>query len=580
MITKALRLQRHWSAPSQQEVLFLLLALTVCGLVLLPLGTLLIGSLKPDGALPFDSSALTVAHYVEVYFNPSTYRLLFNTLVYALSSLGLGLCIALVIAWLVERTDLPLSNLIYTGMFIPMATPGMITALGWVLLLNPQNGVVNLLLRQATGQSGRGPLDIYSLAGMILITGIAVVPTMFVMLAALMRNMDPNLEEAAQVSGAPASDVFRRVTAPLLAPGLLAVLIYFSIVLIEFFEIPLVIGMTAGERVLSTQIYIATKGENFQPARGLAATYALIGLVIGGGLILLYTRATRRAEQFAVVSGKGFRPRKVTLGPWRFVALAFIGLYLLLDVGLPFLILLWSSLLRFYEPPSVEALSHLSLERYAFVFVNDARVLGILRNTLLLMVGSATLCMLLSALVSWVVVRQRTRGARGLDILAFLPTAMPGMLIALALLLFSIGTPLYGTVAIIGLGHIIRYLPFGTRTMHAGVLQIQKELEDAGMTNGAGPMAVFQRIVAPLVAPALVNGWLWVAAHSMRDLTFPLLLVSADNVVVGTLLWEYWSAGKIAEASVVAIFLVLILVLLVFPLRLYSVRACVARAQP
>lgn len=570
MTISTLRLKLQGGRLTQQRALLLMLALGVGLLVGLPLLVLMLSSLKPNRSLPFDDSPLSLAHYVDVYANPATYRLLGNTFLYAAASLAIGLTIAFVIAWLVERSDMPLGHLVYTAMFVPMATPGMITALGWVLLLNPTNGVINLMVRPALGWTGRGPVDIYSLGGMVFVTGLAVVPTMFVMLAGLMRNMDPTLEEAGQMSGARMTAVFRRITGPLLLPGVLAVLIYFSIVMLEYFEIPLVLGLTAGVRVLSTQVYLSTRGESFEPAYGLASTYAFVGLVLGVALILLYARFTQGAERFAVVSGKGYRPRVTALGRWRFAGLGFVGLYLLLETGLPFAILLWSSLLRFYQPPSLDALSRLGFGRYESVFVQDPRFLNILLNTALLMVTAATVCMLLAALVSWVVVRSGGRLARWVDIVAFLPTAMPGILLALALLLFALGTPLQGTVWIIALGHVIRYLPFGTRTMHAGILQVHKELEEAGAMSGAGALGVFRRIVAPLVAPALVNGWLWVASHSMRDVTFPLLLVSAHNTVVGMLLWEYWSQGQYSEASALAVFLVVALVVMVLPVRLSS----------
>jgi iron(III) transport system permease protein len=202
------------------------------------------------------------------------------------------------------------------------------------------------------------------------------------------------------------------------------------------------------------------------------------------------------------------------------------------------------------------------------VFLEDSRIPAILGNTVALVLTAATLSMALAAIVAWVVVRSQARGAGGLDVLTFMPTAMPGILVALALLLFAIGTPLQGTVWLIAIGHLIRYLPFATRTMHAGVLQIQKELEEAGRVSGAGGLNVFRRIVVPLVTPALVNGWLWVAAHSLRDVTFPLMLVSGTNTVIGMLLWEYWARGQVTEASATAVFLVVVLVLLVLPLRL------------
>jgi iron(III) transport system permease protein len=566
-----------WPRPSQRDLVLAGLAAILLLLAGLPLLALLLTSLKREGAFPFDSNPLTLQHYVEVYLDPATYRLLLNTVLYAIFSLALGVVIASGIAWLVERTDMPYANSVYALMFVPISAPPIVLAIGWVLLLNPQNGVVNMYLRQITGFAGRGPIDVYTLAGMVIITGLAVVPSMFLMLSSLMRNLDPSLEEAGQMSGGSFVAIMRRITAPLMLPGLLSVLIYFAIVMIEFFDIPLVIGLTGGARVLASQVYLATRGESSQSTHGIAATYAVVGLVLGALLIMLYTRATRQSRRFAVVGGKAYRPRKLALGAWRYVAFGGIVAYLLLDVGLPFLILLWSSFQRFYQLPSLKALSQASLERYKLVFVGDSRFPAILLHTLLLVVAAATVCMALASLVAWLVVRSDSPAARWLDTLAFLPTAMPGVLLAFALLMVAVGTPIYGTVWIIVLGHVIRFLPFGARSMRASMVQIQNELEEAGLVSGAGPLTVLRRIVMPILKPTLVNGWLWVTSHSMRDLTFPLLLSSAGNTVIGTLLWEYWSQSQIPEASALAVVLAVAIVLIVLPVRLFATNAASGR---
>ena len=556
--------------PSQGRLLTIAL-LTLLGVsVGVPLVTVLLSSLKPDSALPFDAAPISLQHYATVFLNSSTWRLLGNTALYAGATLLFGLPLAFLVAWLLERTDMPLAGAIQTSLFVPLAMPGMITAFGWVLLLNPRNGVINGWLRSLTGGQGEGPVNVYSLAGMIFVTVLGVTPTMVVLLSGLLRNFDPTLEEAARMSGASGLAVLRRVAGPLAFPGLLATAIAVAVVMIELFDIPLVIGLTSGTRVLATQIYAATRGDGAGQTYGLAATYGLIGLVIGAALMQVYGRVTRTANKYSVIGGKAFQQRRQQLGAWRWAALGLVVLVFILEVVLPFALLIWASLLRFYQPPSMQALSQVSLGRYAAVFVDEPRVGMMVTNTLLLIGITSTVVMVLSVLVSWSAVRDLGVMGRLLDSLSFAPLSMPALLIALALLLVSIGTPLQGTLAIIIIGLTIRYLPFGARLMNGAILQIKQELEEAATMSGAGISATLRRIVVPLVSPALFNGWLWVAAHAVRDLTFPLFLISANNLVISGFLWEYWAGGRIAEGSAIAVVQVLFILLLVLPARFYA----------
>lgn len=529
--------------------------LVVAAMAAVPLAILLLSGFKPPGSLPFDAVPFTLQNIVTIYRDPSTYRLLFNTVIYACGSLALGLVIALCFAWLLERTDLPGKPFFQSCMFVQMVVPTIVIAMSWILLLGPRAGMLNQAIRQIFGLTGDGPFDVLSLAGMILITASGIFPSMFVMIAGLLRNMDPALEEAARMSGADSATVLRRVTIPLLGPGIASTIIYFSIVMLEAFDVALVIGLTIGFPVLSTRIYTLTQSTVGRPDYGLASALAFIGVTLGAVLVAIYLRLTQHAQKYAIVGGKGFRPRLTLLGMWRWPLFSITIAFLSIQMLLPIAAVAWNSLLPFYQPPSVAALGAISLQAYKTVFMQDPRIPGIIVNTIVLIVGAATICMTLSSVVAWLIVRSRGTLTRILDFAAFLPSAVPGVVLALALLLAAVGTPLYGTVGILMLGQVIRYLPFGTRMMQAAQLQIHRELEEAATMSGAGWIGMYRRVLLPLLATPFSYGWLWVATHSVRDVTIPLLLLSVDNTVVASLLWEYWGWGKTPEASAIAVVL-------------------------
>ncbi len=558
----ALRLSlRRWVAPrigGRPALVAPLLAITLL-LVAVPLGVLAIATIKPSTALPWDAVAFTTANFVAVFANPITYGLLGNTFLYAGGSLVLGLAVAFGLAWLVERTDLPGRRIVVVALVTCLGLPPMLTALGWTLWLSPRVGLANTTLRSMLGSSASdGPLNGYSLGGMMFVTALAVCPSAFMMISPVVRAMDPAFEEAAQVSGANWRVLLRRVTLPLLLPGLLAVVLYYMVALIQFFDIPLALGLPGRTFVLSTRIFLLTQPENGSPEYGLAATYALIALVFGIVLMSFYIRATRQVRRFQVVSGKAYRPRRRSLGRWRYPCAGLVLAYFIVALGAPLLVLLWVSLLPFYQPPSVEALSAVSLKAYARVLA-DPRVVAASVNTLLLMIAAATLSMLLAVLIAWLSIRVKVRGARALESLAFLALAIPSVVTALAVLLFYIRTPLYGTIAIILVGQLTAYLPFGTRTMSSAVIQLNTELEESATVHGAGTGSILRRVLAPLLAPAIANGWIWVAVHSIRDFTFPLMLGTTGNVVLAAMIWKLWRQPDLPASAALSVVLALVL---------------------
>jgi iron(III) transport system permease protein len=490
----------------------------------------------------------------------------------------LTLGIAVMFAWLIERTDMPLRNLAWALILIPMAIPGVLFALGWALLLSPKTGAVNLLLRSIINALGFelavGPINIYSIGGLIFLDGLRGVTTVFLMVVGAFRMMDPTMEEAARVAKASGKSAFFQITLPALTPAMLSAAIYSFISSMESFEGPLAIGLPGGIFVLSTLIYFTTRLQ--APLEyGLGAVFGVIYMVLMLFLLVFYRRIVRHSERYSTVTGKGFRPRVVSIGKWRYPALGMFILYFVFTVGAPFFILLWASLLPSYRIPSMEALSLVSLANYAQIFAMP-KIAPVVWNTLLLMVVSATASMLIAFFVSWVIVRTQLKGRGALDAVVFFPHAVPGIVIALALMMAYLSPPLkylgiYGTLWILAMGFVISYIAFATRLMNSAIIQIQKELEQAAYVCGATPTRTLLAITLPLIFPAFAAGWVWVAVHVLRGFSIPLMLSSKNNEVFAVMLWDFWDRGLVSTAAALGVLLILVLIPMTLVMRRFIV---------
>jgi iron(III) transport system permease protein len=378
--------------------------------------------------------------------------------------------------------------------------------------------------------------------------------------------MDPSLEEQSAMAGRGIAQTTLRVTLPIMRPALLAALIYFIIVVIESFDIPGLLGFTARVRVLSTAIYWATHSEVGLPDYGLASALGAIILAVALILMWIYHRLTAHQERFATITGKGYRPRQINLHGWKIPAVLLCALYVLLAVILPFLMLLWTSVQPFYSVPSMESLGRVSFDGYRNIWHDGSIVRAVWNTTILaLVVGVVTI--VLSILVSWFVVRGRRESgalASYLATVSFLPQGVPSIVIGLALIFVYIRFPIsiYGTLWIIALAMTTRYLAFSSRTTTSALIQVHGELEEASQMAGAPWTRTLLRITMPLLAPAMINVFLWVAVHAMQELSMALMLYNPDTVVVSTVIWSMWQNGKTADAAILGVMLSLLSALL------------------
>jgi iron(III) transport system permease protein len=280
--------------------------------------------------------------------------------------------------------------------------------------------------------------------------------------------------------------------------------------------------------------------------------------------IYFQSRLSAQGSRYSTVTGKGFRPRLIDLGPWRWVAAAlFIG-YFLLIVVLPFLVLLWSSFQKFYSVPSMEALGKLTLEPYRFIFNYPSLGRSVV-NSLVLSLGSATVIMLVTSVICWIVVKTRLPGRWLLDNLASMPMVFPGMVLGLAIMIFylNFNIGIYGTLGILLVAYVTRFMPYGVRYNTASMLQIHKELEESASMSGASWGTTFRRVVLPLLKPGLLAGWIYIVIVSIRELSSSILLYSPGSEVISIIIWELWQNGQYVELSALGVMFIISLFVLV-----------------
>lgn len=534
---------------------FLLAAVTgvTAYLVLPPLFSVVQTSLFTT-TLTGELGELTLKYYKDILSQISSP--LWNTFLFALGSAVAATFLGGAIAWMATRTDAPFSGLAYFAAFASFGTPFVLYTIGWLLLLG-KSGPVNVWARELFGLEGL-LFNVYSLPGMILIEALQWSPLVFLMLAASFRSMDASLEEASETCGAALGQTLYRISLRLAFPAIYSVLLLVFIRTFEAFEIPALVGLPGKVRVLTTSIYL--DAQRMPPRYGSAGAFSVVLMVLVSGALYFYFRATREAAKFHTVTGKGYRPRLIELGAWRYLAAAVIVFYAFSVLVLPFLIVLWASLLPYYSPPSLEGLSRLTLHNYQ-VAINFPKILNAMRNSILLGIGSATAVMLLTTLGSWIMVRTKLKGRWLLDLLTTLPLVFPGIVMGLAILRFYlfVPVPIYGTLWILLLAYLARYIPYGIRYTHSGLLQLDRELEEAAYVSGGSWLNCLRRVILPLLSPAFFGGWVFVFLLSARELSMSILLVSPNTPVVSVAIFDLWENGQAGELAALGVIWTLML---------------------
>ncbi len=527
--------------------------LAVGYLALVPLGYLLWGTF-------FGADGIDVSGFGRAYGNDRIGELFSNSLIFAIGAAVLSLTVGTTLAYLNVRTAVPFKGLFFAASIVPLIVPGILYTISWIFLASPEIGLLNAALETVLGFA---PFDIFTLRGMIWVEGLHSSPIVFLLMVAAFRSMDPSLEESALMSGASRLQTLRRVTLPLVRPALLSAVLVILITSLESFEVPALLGLQSGIYVFTSRIYfvLRTYPPDLAAAGALAVTLLVIAVI---GVAVARLLAGRGSKTYQTITGKGFRPRPMDLGKWRPVVGAGILFYFFVTVLAPLAVLIYTSVLPFYRAPTLEVLSSFTLDNYTAVLELD-QAQRALQNSLLLGVGAATVVMALMSIAAWITVRSRIPGRGVLEQLTFVPLVIPGLVLGLGLSFVYLRSPIpiYGTLFILLIAYVTKYMPYGMRYATTSMSQISAELEESALVSGASWWKTFRRVLLPLLSPGILAGFVYILVVSFRELSSSILLYSPGNEVLSILIFEQYENGQFTVLAALGVIMVLTLVVLV-----------------
>jgi len=526
-------------------------------LTISPVLMLLVGSFS-EGFGAFGN--FTVDKYVEAYTDPELTVVLWNTLIFTLGSASVATLLALFLSYTNTRTNIPFKFFFGIISIVPMMIPHILFAVSWVLLLNPSNGILNRLLMDFLGLK-TALFNIYSLPGMILVEGLLDLPIAYLIIAPAMSAFDVSLEESSKVCGASPLRTLTRVTLPVLRPAILASVILVIVRCIASFAVPSVIGMPGRIYVLATHIYrIISTG--FAADYGKAAAVGMSALAASILLIYLYRYLTSESGKYVTISSRGFKPALIDLKLSRYPLMGVIGLLSFVLIVLPVMVLFYTSMLPYVMVPTAKAFSQMSWKNWTEVLRDPISLLA-LRNSITLGVVGATLGVILSILVSYVIVKVRTTASGILESLSFLSFSFPGIVIGVGFMWVFVRTPLYATIWALLIGYIATYLPYGIRPLSSAFVQIHSHLEESSRVCGAGAFATLRRIVIPLLIPGILSGWILMATMFVRELTLSVVLSRPGSEVLAVQILRFAEDGLWGRLSALGIIMIFVSSLLV-----------------
>jgi len=532
-----------------------LLVVVLAFLSVYPLSMLLYGSLHSTP--PGMAGTFNLDGYRDVITLQSAVTLL-NTVGISLAKTIPSVILAVLLAWILARTDTPFRGALEVLITLPFFIPPILTAMAWGMLGNPQVGLLNQLYQWVTG-SETAPINVYSYGGVVWHMMQYSVPFLFLLIVDAFRAMDPSLEEAATMCGASRLRTFRSVTLQLMLPALTGAAILSFIRGIENFESPLFFGSPAGIRVITTDIYDSINQRSPpQYQYATAISFVIMALLF---LIVLLQRRMLRGRSFQTITGKGYSPSVMKLGAWRWATFAFCVLFFVVTVVLPVGQLIIGSFFKFF---GFYQWDMLTLEHYQAVFGSSEFWRGF-SNTMFLGLVGATLTMLLGATVAYVSVRTKWRGRLLIDSMAWLPWMMPGIVLGVGFLwgfaLLPHAIPIYGTIWALLLAYISLGTPLSVRAMSSAYAQLSFDLEECSRVHGASWLQTMRRIVLALAWPSFAVGWVLVFFGIMRELSASVLLYSVGSEVLSVVLLKLWANGNAEQVSVIGLIMMVLVII-------------------
>ncbi len=533
------------------------IALTIW-LLLVPLAALLLTAFAEDTV--YGPGDFTLDNFKQAYSSSRILVLMWNSFVFAAGGAALTILMGGIVAWAVERTDMPGREVFHNFTLLTFALPGLLTTMAWMLILSPNVGWVNALIKTTFGITV-APFNIYSMPGMMWIMASHYFPLAYLLLGPAFRALDVRMEEAAQTSGARQFQISTRITFPMMRPAILSTLLLLFIRGIESFDIPRLVGKPARISVFTTEIQDAIRGSH--PEIGSASALSLTLLAICILSVWLYRKSTQNAEAYATITGKGYKPTSFHLGKWRWPLCFAIGTMFFIALGLPLFTMFWQSLFQKIAQPFVQSGGDFTLANYKFVFSYPI-FLDAVKTSVSLGALSATTVVLLTFLLAWIAQRVLKRYGWLLDVAAFLPIAFPSIIVGASILFayLILPIPVYNTIWILLIAYVTLFMPYGMRFASGGLVQIHKELEEAAQMSGANQAQMVWRVLMPLLAPVALSAWVYIFVLAVRELGASIMLVGPGTHVLGSISLTMWEEGG-SYGAVCALGIIQILPLIV-----------------
>jgi iron(III) transport system permease protein len=555
---------RWRSLFTQESVATIVVSLIVAAAVLLPLATLVVSSFRVLGDLGF-STTWGLDNYRLMYTDHVIPRAFVNTLFVSTGSMLLATFLGVSLAWINARTNCPWREKLEPFNLIPFFLSPFVGAIAWHNLAAPKTGLINALARDTFGIQGH-LLNVDNIYGIIWVTGIFFAPLVYLFVVGSLRRMDPSLEDSARTTGAGLLRTTLTVTLPLVAPGILSGAIIVFVTSAGEFGVPFKLGAPYGVETLTTQIFTKAVGDDANYYLGAAMSMAL------GAITAFFIFIQQRyiaPRSFTTVTGKGFRPNVLDLGRWKWLALGYNLTYILVAVVLPIFCLVVVSLHPVWEGEIIPG--DLTLRNYVKTLAFwrsdsiQAATNGI-SNSFILAFAGASIAMVLSLVVSYMIHRTKGFGSRVLDLLCVIPIGFPGIVLAMGVLVTYIKTPIYATLWILLLGYITRFFPYGQRNISSVMLAISEELDQSSRMAGASWMTTLRRITIPLLKPGIFAGWLLLFIIFLRELSISIILYTSgtETLSVGVYYLANFENEPLTSALSVAQTVVLLICIIVF----------------
>ncbi|MFL5109050.1 MAG: ABC transporter permease [Xanthobacteraceae bacterium] len=540
------RLVRRMPRWRLEHVIMAAAVVALIVLVVLPLTFLLIGSVRGEQGLSFE-------HFAEVLTGRLYLSALQNSLILGAWTGLFSLVIGLLLAWAVSRTDVPGKGLIKVTATLSYLSPPFLTAIAFVYLFSPNAGLINVLVRDVAGLPWL-TFNIFSMTGLVLVTVLHTFPFVFLLASSALQSVDASYEEAAQILGASKLRTAVSITLPLVAPAVLSGTLLAFVNAIALFGSQAIIGLPGRVVTLPTRIYALF---DYPPEYGLASALSLVFVIITVAALYLQ-RAFLARRSYVTLAGKGSRPQLMALGPLRWVLFGFAVLVFLVSIIAPYSTLLAVS---FSKSWGLDFWKNLTLANYRFILFEYNVTQRAIANSLVLALLAASIAVLLGAVIGWIDLRSRVPGRKLLDYAALVPLGLPGIVVAVALIQFWLKMPLalYGTMAILLLAYVGRYIPLGVRSANASLRQVDPSLEESAQILGASWTTTMREVTLPLIRPGLFAGWLLVFVPVIQELSASILLFSSSSITLAVAVYNLYETGYIEPVAALSMVNMLII---------------------